>query len=154
MKIYTLHKTQKLPISPEKAWKFLSNPRNLKIITPDYMSFNIVSPIDRHLYTGQIIQYIVTPLLGIKTKWVSEITHIEDKKYFVDEQMYGPYSLWHHKHFIKEIEGGVEMEDIIDYKVPLGILGQIMHPILVKPKLEEIFSYRQKKLIELFGKYK
>jgi ligand-binding SRPBCC domain-containing protein len=118
------------------------------------MSFNIVSPIDRPLYTGQIIQYIVTPLLGIKTKWVSEITHIEDKKYFVDEQMYGPYSLWHHKHFIKKIEGGVEMEDIIDYKVPLGILGQIMHPILVKPKLEEIFSYRQKKLIELFGKYK
>ena len=154
MKIYTLHKTQKLPISPGKAWKFLSNPKNLKIITPDYMSFNIVSPIDRPLYTGQIIQYIVTPLLGIKTKWVSEITHIEDKKYFVDEQMYGPYSLWHHKHFIKEIEGGVEMEDIIDYKVPLGILGQIMHPILVKPKLEEIFSYRQKKLIELFGKYK
>ena len=154
MKIYTLHKTQKLPISPEKAWKFLSNPRNLKIITPDYMSLNIVSPIDRPLYTGQIIQYIVTPLLGIKTKWVSEITHIEDKKYFVDEQMYGPYSLWHHKHFIKEIEGGVEMEDIIDYKVPLGVLGQIMHPILVKPKLEEIFSYRQKKLIELFGKYK
>jgi len=154
MKIYTLHKTQKLPITQEKAWEFLSNPKNLKIITPDYMSFNIVSPIDRPLYTGQIIQYIVTPLLGIKTKWVSEITHIEDKKYFVDEQMYGPYSLWHHKHFIKKIEGGVEMEDIIDYKVPLGILGQIMHPILVKPKLEEIFSYRQKKLIELFGKYK
>jgi len=154
MKIYTLHKTQKLPITLEKAWEFLSNPKNLKIITPDYMSFNIVSTIDRPLYTGQIIQYIVTPLLGIKTKWVSEITHIEDKQYFVDEQMYGPYSLWHHKHFIKEIEGGVEMEDIIDYKVPLGILGQIMHPILVKPKLEEIFSYRQKKLIDLFGEYK
>jgi ligand-binding SRPBCC domain-containing protein len=154
MKIYTLHKTQKLPITSEKAWEFLSNPKNLKIITPDYMSFNIISSIDRPLYTGQIIQYIVTPLLGIKTKWVSEITHIEDKKYFVDEQMYGPYSLWHHKHFIKEIEGGVEMEDIIDYKVPLGLLGQIMHPILVKPKLEEIFSYRQEKLIELFGEYK
>tara|TARA_B110001450_G_scaffold130246_1_gene122514 strand:+ start:1295 stop:1759 length:465 start_codon:yes stop_codon:yes gene_type:complete len=154
MKIYTLHKTLKLPITSEKAWEFLSNPKNLKTITPDYMSFNIISTIDRPLYTGQIIQYIVTPLLGIKTKWVSEITHIEDKKYFVDEQMYGPYSLWHHKHFIKEIEGGIEMEDIIDYKVPLGLLGQIMHPILVKPKLEEIFSYRQKKLIELFGEYK
>ena len=154
MKIYTLHKTQKLPITQEKAWEFLSNPKNLKIITPDYMSFNIISTIDRPLYAGQIIQYIVTPILGIKTKWVSEITHIEDKKYFVDEQMYGPYSLWHHKHFIKEIEGGVEMEDIIDYKVPLGILGQIMHPILVKQKLEEIFSYRQKKLIDLFGEFK
>jgi len=154
MKIYTLHKKQKLPISIEKAWGFLSNPKNLKEITPDYMSFNIISTIDRPLYTGQIIQYIVTPLLGIKTKWVSEITHIEEKKYFVDEQMYGPYALWHHKHFIKEIDGGVELEDIIDYKVPLGILGQLIHPILVKPKLEEIFSYRQKKLIELFGECK
>tara|TARA_B110000090_G_scaffold177337_1_gene200488 strand:+ start:2895 stop:3359 length:465 start_codon:yes stop_codon:yes gene_type:complete len=154
MKIYTLHKKLKLPITLDAAWDFLSNPKNLKIITPDYMSFDILSTIDRPLYTGQIIQYIVTPLLGIKTKWVSEITHIEEKKYFVDVQMYGPYALWHHKHFIKEIEGGVEMEDIIDYKVPLGILGQLVHPILVKPKLEEIFSYRQKKLVELFGTYK
>lgn len=154
MKIYTLHKKQKLPISLEEAWNFLSNPKNLKIITPDYMSFDMITKTDRPLYTGQILQYIVTPLLGIKTKWVSEITHIEDKKYFVDEQLYGPYSLWHHKHFIKEIDGGVEMEDIIDYKIPLGILGQLVYPFLVKPKLEEIFSYRQKKLIELFGEYK
>jgi ligand-binding SRPBCC domain-containing protein len=100
MKIYTLHKKLKLPITIDEAWTFLSNPENLKIITPDYMSFDIVSTIDRPLYTGQIIQYIVTPLLGIKTKWVSEITHIEEKKYFVDEQMYGPYALWHHKHFL------------------------------------------------------
>jgi ligand-binding SRPBCC domain-containing protein len=154
MKIYTLHKKQKLPISLDKAWEFLSNPTNLKVITPDYMSFHIVSHIDRPLYTGQIIQYIVTPLLGIKTQWVSEITHIEEKKYFVDEQMYGPYALWHHKHFVKEIPGGVELEDIIDYKVPLGLLGQLMHPFLVKPKLEEIFKYRQEKLLELFGEFK
>jgi ligand-binding SRPBCC domain-containing protein len=154
MKIYTLHKKQQLPISLEKAWEFLSNPKNLKVITPDYMSFNIVSNIDRPLYTGQIIQYIVTPLLGIKTQWVSEITHIEEKKYFVDEQMYGPYALWHHKHFVKEIPGGVELEDIIDYKVPLGWLGQVVHPFLVKPKLEEIFNYRQEKLLELFGEIK
>ena len=154
MKIYTLHKKQKLPISLDKAWEFLSNPKNLKVITPDYMSFNIVSTIDRPLYTGQIIQYIVTPFLGIKTQWVSEITHIEEKKYFVDEQMYGPYALWHHKHFVKEIPGGVELEDIIDYKVPLGLLGQLVHPFLVKPKLEEIFNYRQEKLLELFGEFK
>lgn len=154
MKIYTLHKTQQLPISLDKAWEFLSNPKNLKVITPDYMSFNMVSNIDRPLYTGQIIQYIVTPLLGIKTQWVSEITHIEEKKYFVDEQMYGPYALWHHKHFVKEIPGGVELEDIIDYKVPLGLLGQLVHPFLVKPKLEEIFNYRQEKLLELFGEFK
>lgn len=153
MKIYTLHKSQKLPISLDKAWQFLSDPKNLKTITPAYMSFDILSKIDRPLYTGQIIQYHVTPLLGIKTKWVSEITHIEEKEYFVDEQMYGPYALWHHKHFIKEIEGGVLLEDIIDYKVPLGILGQIVHPFLVQPKLEEIFKYRQEKLTELFGEF-
>lgn len=153
MKIYTLHKKQKLPITVEKAWAFLSNPKNLKIITPDYMGFKIVSDIDKPMYPGQIIQYIVTPVLGIKTKWVTEITHIRDNEYFVDEQRFGPYALWHHKHFIKAIDNGVEMEDIIDYKVPLGILGQLIHPILVKPKLEEIFSYRSKKLEELFGKY-
>ncbi|WP_299065095.1 SRPBCC family protein [uncultured Polaribacter sp.] len=153
MKIYTLHKKQNLPISKEEAWKFLSDPKNLKTITPDYMGFNILSGADRDMFSGQIIQYIVTPVLGIKTKWVTEITHVVDKEYFVDEQRFGPYALWHHKHFIHEIEGGVEMEDIIDYKLPMGVLGQLVHPILVKPKLEEIFNYRQKKLIELFGEY-
>ncbi|AQS95149.1 MULTISPECIES: SRPBCC family protein [Polaribacter] len=153
MKIYTLHKKQNLPISKEEAWKFLSDPKNLKTITPDYMGFNILSGADRDMFSGQIIQYIVTPVLGIKTKWVTEITHVVDKEYFVDEQRFGPYALWHHKHFIHEIEGGVEMEDIIDYKLPMGVLGQLAHPILVKPKLEEIFNYRQKKLIELFGEY-
>lgn len=154
MKIYTFHRKQKLPITIETAWAFLSNPKNLKTITPDYMSFDILSGADRPMFAGQIIQYMVTPILGIKTKWVTEITQVEHQKYFVDEQRFGPYALWHHKHFIKEIDGGVEMEDIIDYKVPLGILGQLVHPILVKPKLKEIFAYRQKKLIELYGTYK
>lgn len=154
MKIYTLHKTQKLPITKEKAWEFLSNPKNLKTITPDYMSFDILSGADKPMFPGQIIQYIVTPIAGIKTKWVTEITHVKEGEYFVDEQRFGPYALWHHKHFINEIDGGVEMEDIIDYKVPLGFLGQLVHPFLVKPKLEEIFNYRQEKLIALFGEYK
>lgn len=153
MKIYRLHKKQNLPISVDEAWDFLSNPSNLKTITPDYMGFNILSGADRPMFPGQIIQYIVTPVLGIKTKWVTEITHVRDKEYFVDEQRFGPYALWHHKHFTKAIDGGVEMEDIIDYKVPMGVLGQMVHPILVKPKLEEIFNYRTQKLEELFGKY-
>ncbi|WP_445747881.1 SRPBCC family protein [Polaribacter sp.] len=152
MKIYTVHKKQQLPITVDEAWKFLSNPRNLKIITPSYMSFDIISGAEKPMFAGQIIQYLVTPILGIKTKWVSEITHFQEKKYFVDVQLYGPYALWHHKHFIHEIEGGIELEDIIDYKVPLGILGQMVHPFLVKPKLEEIFQYRQQKMTEIFGK--
>ena len=153
MKIYRLHKTQNIPITMNQAWEFLSSPANLKTITPDYMGFHILSCADRPMFPGQIIQYIVYPVMGIKTKWVTEITHVKDKEYFVDEQRFGPYALWHHKHFIKPIDGGVEMEDIIDYKIPFGILGQMVHPFLVKPKLEEIFEYRQKKLVELFGKY-
>lgn len=151
MKIYTLHAKQNLPISINEAWSFLSDPKNLKVITPDYMGFNIQSGAVRSMFAGQIIEYIVTPILGIKTKWVTEITHVVDKKYFVDEQRFGPYDLWHHTHFIKEIEGGVEMEDLLHYKLPFGFLGQMVHPFLVKPKLDEIFEYRKNKLIELFG---
>lgn len=154
MKIYRLHTKQNLPITKKEAWDFLSDPKNLKTITPDYMSFDILSGADKKMFPGQIIQYIVTPIFGIKTKWVTEITHVVDQEYFVDEQRFGPYNLWHHKHFIKEIEGGVEMEDIIDYKVPFGIVGQMIHPIIVKPKLDEIFAYRRKKLIEIFGDFK
>jgi len=153
MKLYTLRTTQKLPISKQKAWQFLSDPKNLKIITPDYMGFKIESILDRPMYAGQIIEYIVTPILNIKTRWVTEITQVLENEYFVDEQRFGPYSLWHHKHFVKEIDGGVEMEDIVHYKLPLGWLGQLAHPILVKPKLNEIFEYRKNKLEELFGKY-
>ena len=154
MKIYRLHSKQNLPITIDEAWDLLSDPKNLQKITPVYMGFKILSGADRPMFPGQIIQYIVTPVLGIPTKWVTEITHVVDKKYFVDEQRFGPYALWHHKHFIKEIDGGVEMEDIVDYKVPLGILGQLVHPFLVKPKLNEIFEYRRKKLIEMFGEFK
>ena len=154
MKIYTLHSKQNLPITLQQAWDFFSDPKNLKTITPSYMSFIIKSGAEKPMFAGQIIQYIVTPVLGIKTKWVTEITHVENKKYFVDKQRFGPYSLWHHKHFLREIPGGVEMEDIVDYKIPMGILGQLVHPFLVKPKLKEIFEYREKKLIEIFGEYK
>jgi ligand-binding SRPBCC domain-containing protein len=105
------------------------------------------------MYAGQIIQYIVTPLLNIPVKWVTEITHVEEGSYFVDEQRFGPYALWHHKHFIKPIKNGVEMIDIVDYKIPFGFLGQLMHPILVGPKLKEIFDYRRTALIKRFGNY-
>jgi len=150
-KVYRLSSKQHLPITLDEAWDFLSNPNNLKVITPDYMSFDIISGADKPMFAGQIIQYIVTPILGVKTTWVTEITHIVDKKYFVDEQRFGPYALWHHKHFINQIEGGVEMEDIIDYKVPFGFIGRLVHPFLIKPKLTEIFNYRTKKLTEFFG---
>ncbi len=152
MKLYQLHSKQAFPISKQKAWEFLSNPANLKVITPDHMGFHILSGADRPMFSGQIIQYKVTPFPGYTTKWVTEITHVKEGDYFVDEQRFGPYALWHHKHFIKDIDGGIEMEDIIDYKIPFGLLGQLAHPIIVKKQLKQIFSYREQKLTERFGK--
>lgn len=152
MKLYQLHSKQRLPISLEEAWDFLSSPANLKRITPEHMGFHILSGADRPMFPGQIIQYKVSPFPGYATKWVTEITHVKEGEYFVDEQRFGPYALWHHKHFLKSVDQGVEMEDIIDYKIPFGILGQLAHPILVKKQLKQIFAYREKKLIELFGK--
>ena len=102
-----IHKKQNLPITVKEAWTFLSSPKNLKTITPDYMGFNILSGADREMFAGQIIQYIVSPIMGIKTKWITEITHVDQGYYFVDEQRFGPYALWHHKHFIRPIKGGV-----------------------------------------------
>ncbi|UJH67100.1 SRPBCC family protein [Allomuricauda sp. SCSIO 65647] len=151
MKLYRLWAKQALPISKTEAWQFLSDPKNLKVITPDHMGFHILSGADRPMYQGQIIQYVVKPFPGFSTKWVTEITHVKEGEYFVDEQRFGPYALWHHKHFIKEIEGGVEMEDLIDYKIPFGIIGQWAQPWLVKKQLKQIFEYRKEKLTELFG---
>ena len=153
MKLYQLKTKQNIPISIDKAWSFFSNPENLKEITPKDMNFTIISGANRSIYSGQIIQYKVTPMLGISTKWVTEITHVKEKEYFVDEQRFGPYALWHHKHFIKEIEGGIEMEDIVDYKIPFGLLGQFAHWLFVKNKLNQIFKYREQILIKLFGKF-
>lgn len=154
MKLYSIHTKQNLPISLEEAWNFIADPKNLEVITPKSMGFKTLSGDNKEMFAGQIIHYYITPLFGIKVQWVTEITHVQDRKFFVDEQRFGPYAFWHHKHFLKEIEGGVEMEDIVHYKVPMGILGQLVHPFLVKPKLEEIFAFRQKKLIELFGEFK
>lgn len=152
MKIYQINTKQNLPISVKEAWEFLSSPNNLAEITPKYMNFKILSGANKSIFAGQIIQYKVTPVLGITLKWVTEITHVKQNEYFVDEQRFGPYSLWHHKHFIKEIDGGIEMEDIVDYKIPFGFLGQIAHSLFIEKKLRQIFNYREKKLVKLFGK--
>lgn len=152
MKLYQLHAKQALPISKKEAWEFLSNPRNLKTITPKHMGFDILSGADKNMYPGQIIQYTVKPFPMLSTTWVTEITHVRDGDYFVDEQRFGPYALWHHKHFLKEIPGGVEMEDVVDYKIPFGFLGSLAQTLFIKKQLETIFLFRERKLNEIFGK--
>lgn len=144
MKVYTLNKKQFLPITLNQAWDFFSSPVNLKKITPEYMGFKITSDLgDGKMYPGQIISYVVTPVLGIPMSWTTEITHVLDKKYFVDEQRFGPYSFWHHQHWFREVEGGIEMTDIVNYSLPLGFLGRIANSLFVKNKLQEIFDFRE-----------
>lgn len=151
-KVYSLKTMQKIPIGLDEAWDFFSNPQNLATITPDNMGFKTIS---KHhgdsMYAGQLIEYKVSPVLDIPLYWMTEITHVEDKKYFVDEQRFGPYSLWHHQHHFKEIEGGVEMTDIVHYKLPLWFLGDIANNLFVKKQLNGIFDYRFKKIEKLFG---
>ncbi len=153
-KLYRVNFKQNIPASTERVWEFMSSPNNLKLITPPHMGFQIISEIDSDkMYAGQIIAYKVSPVAGIKLTWVTEITHVKDMEYFVDEQRFGPYTLWHHKHFIKPIKNGVEMNDIVDYKIPFGFLGDIANSILVKKQLQTIFDYRFKKVVEIFGNY-
>ena len=153
-KVYSLQTVQKIPISVEEAWRFFSRPDNLKYITPDNLGFTVISKYHGDLmYAGQIIEYKVSPLMGIPLYWMTEITHVVDGKYFVDEQRFGPYSLWHHQHHFKAIEGGVEMTDIVHYKVPFWILGDVANWLLVKAQLKKIFSFRFKVVEEKFGKW-
>lgn len=154
MAAHSIKTVQKIPISMKDAWAFFSNPANLQTITPDDMGFRVIS---KHqgdkMYAGQIIEYKVSPLMGIPIYWMTEITHVSDKQYFIDEQRKGPYSLWHHQHHFREIEGGVEMTDIVHYKNPLGILGKIANVLFVRKQLKQIFEYRFRKVEELFGKW-
>ena len=155
MAVYTLKTVQQIPIPLEEAWDFFSNPANLQKITPVNMSFKTISKYHgEKMYPGQIIEYKVKPVLGIPLYWMTEITHVKDQEYFIDEQRCGPYRMWHHQHHFKSIDGGVEMTDIVHYKLPLWILGEIANTLFVKRQLNQIFDYRYKKVEELFGRWK
>jgi len=151
MKLYEVKKSNILPISLEEAWHFFSNPNNLQKLMPDDMKFEVKSELTDEIYTGQIIKYLVSPFKGFNTTWVTEITHVERLKYFVDIQLYGPYKLWHHKHFFQQVEQGVLVEDLVHYRVPFGKLGELLHPSIIQPKLNSIFQAREKNLESIFG---
>jgi len=156
MKPYHLTFSQKLPITISEAWAFFSSPMNLAKITPADMAFTVTSDPEqaKQMYPGMIITYKVSPMLGIKINWMTEITHVAEGKYFIDEQRFGPYKFWHHQHHFKAIAGGTEMSDILTYGLPMGVLGNMANSIFVANKLQHIFDYRKQKVIELFGAYK
>ncbi len=141
----------KLATDIETCWDFFSDPQNLKVITPNYLGFQILDPDPLpKMYEGQIIAYKVKPVFNIPILWVTEITHVKKHKYFIDEQRFGPYKLWHHEHRFQQVPGGIEMIDMIDYMLPFGILGKALHALKVKKDIENIFAYRNKVLTEKF----
>jgi len=151
MKVYTLEQKQVLPITIDRAWEFFSSPENLKEITPSYMGFHIISNSGlTKMYEGQIIEYVVKPLLGIPVRWVTEISHVKEPFYFVDEQRFGPYRMWHHKHIFNQMNGETEMTDQIHYVLPFGILGRLAHYLFIRKRIEEIFDFRKKTLTKMF----
>ncbi|MDW8235845.1 MAG: SRPBCC family protein [Bacteroidia bacterium] len=156
--MYHLHRVQLIPAPLPEVWEFFSRPENLKTITPPYMGFDILSQVPQRMQAGIIIEYKVRPLWGIPLRWVTEITHLygpdegEPPYFFVDEQRFGPYAFWHHRHeFIPEKEG-VRMIDLVHYQLPFAPIGNLFHGLLIRPRLEEIFDFRRKKIEEIFGK--
>ncbi len=149
--IYTLETHTSLPIGLKQAWDFFSSPKNLSVITPPHMAFKITSVNEPKAFSGQIISYNVGILPGIRTSWVTEITHVEEEKVFIDEQRFGPYSMWHHEHHFKaNSEGGTDMIDRVSFKIPFGPLGHLAYGLFIKKQLTQIFEYRTQKLDELF----
>ena len=152
MSVHCLKSTQLMPITLDEAWAFFSHPKNLAVMTPEYLNLKFTNELHGDgMYPGQVITYKVKPLLGIPMFWMTEITHVVDRKFFVDEQRFGPYALWHHQHHFEEVEGGVMMTDIVHYKAPLGFLGDLAVALFIKRQLKTIFEFRRRKVVELFG---
>ena len=152
--MYRLENTQIIPVSLEEAWDFFSSPKNLNAITPPDLSFEIISPESdiQRMYPGQIIRYKIQPFPLLKMNWVTEITQVREKAFFIDEQRFGPYKFWHHQHHFIPVENGVEMRDLLHYDLSFGPLGSLMNSLVVQNKIEGIFNFRKKKVDELFVK--
>ena len=150
MKTYCINRHQTLPTGLEQAWRFFSDPANLRLITPPWLNFTITSGVPSAIYPGLIISYRIRPIGGVAVPWVSEITHVQAPHYFVDEQRSGPYRFWHHQHHFKATQGGVDVLDIVHYRLPLGLIGMAMHAAWVQRRLDEIFRFRYHALARYF----
>lgn len=151
--MYQLKRTQLVKTNMATCWDFFSSPHNLSKITPPSMGFVVRTEVPEKMYEGLMIAYTVKPLLGIPMRWVTEIKTVRDNAFFVDEQRVGPYTIWHHEHHFKDLGHAVEMTDIVSYQLPLGVLGRIMHAMVVKKKLAEIFAYRVEAVEKLFNQH-
>ena len=152
MAIHVLQRTQVIRASLEECWDFFSNPHNLAAITPRTLDFVVLSELPARVHPGLMIEYRVRPLFGIPLTWLTEITHVEEPRYFVDEQRVGPYRVWHHEHFFTTVDGGrVEIRDRVHYVLPFAPLSEIAPPLIVRPQLEKIFAFREQAVKQRFG---
>ena len=150
MKTYQFKAKQFLPITINEAWDFFSNPNNLPKITPPWLNFEVTTQLESRMYAGMIITYLVRPILNIPATWVTEITQVHVPNFFVDEQKFGPYKLWHHQHVFREAKDGIEMEDIVNYAVPLGFIGRLANNLIIFKKIRSIFEYRTEIINKMF----
>jgi ligand-binding SRPBCC domain-containing protein len=150
MKTYSLIRRQTLATDMQTAWRFFSNPANLRLITPPWLDFRITSRLPESIYAGLIITYRIRPIAGIAVPWVSEITHVDAPRFFVDDQRQGPYRFWHHQHHLRAVAGGIEKIDEVHYRLPAGLLGLGLHALTIKNRLDTIFQYRYHALERLF----
>ena len=151
MKIYEKRWSQMVHGELEEVWKFFSRPENLEKITPDDMKFEIVTNVrEIEMYPGILIRYKVSPFPRFKIEWTTEITAVKDCTYFIDEQRFGPFKLWHHQHHFESVEGGVLMQDILHYAIPFGILGRLMNKWSISRRIERIFEYRKSVIADFF----
>jgi ligand-binding SRPBCC domain-containing protein len=150
MPLERLERRQTIPTTMEEAWRFFGQPENLALITPDWLGFRVTSPPQGPMYAGMIITYTVTPLLGVRLPWVTEITHCREPHFFVDEQRLGPYRFWHHQHHFRQVEGGAEVRDLVHYQLPFGPPGRVASA-LVRRRLAAVFDHRRLAVDRQFG---
>lgn len=149
--MYKLKQEQFLPISLDLAWDFFASPKNLNAVTPKELYFEITSELPEKMYEGLIITYRIKPMLNISVDWCTEITHISNHQYFIDEQRKGPYKIWHHEHHFKKVEGGVIITDLLYYEIGKWIFGWLAGKLFVNKKVKKIFSYRFQALNNFFS---
>ncbi len=149
--IHRLTRQQVVPAPLGEVWAYFATPKNLNEMTPPNMHFEIVHGGEVTMFQGQLIEYRVQFMPMLKSRWLTEIAHVENEAYFVDEQRIGPYRFWYHEHRFEAVTGGTRIHDQITYALPFGPLGDLVHAIWVGPRLHSVFDFRRDKIEELFG---
>ena len=149
--VYRIHRDQTVPASLDAVWEYFSKPENLNEITPPDLNFEIIHKDSNTMFLGQLIEYKVQFIPLLRSRWLTEITHVEDQAYFVDEQRIGPYRFWYHEHLFRPVEKGTQIIDRVTYKLPYGPLGDLAHLTWIKPRLEKIFDYREDQITAIFS---